>query len=59
MLQICASMSSAGGSQNEDLIGYLDDWAWVIDGATGIDDALVDDASIIVARADKPTGKAS
>ncbi|TWB34058.1 protein phosphatase 2C domain-containing protein [Nitrospirillum pindoramense] len=42
MLQVCALISEAGGtSANEDAAGHHGDWAWVIDGATGISGAAI------------------
>lgn len=45
MLQVCAAISDAGGTCNEDVVGSQGDWAWVIDGATGVSDARIDGIS--------------
>jgi len=44
-LEICAAVSDAGGSVNEDIVGYTGDCAWVIDGATGVGNGLTDESS--------------
>jgi len=41
-LHVCVSVSDAGGLINEDVVGHLGDWAWVIDGATGVGAPLLD-----------------
>ncbi|MEA1672653.1 protein phosphatase 2C domain-containing protein [Nitrospirillum sp. BR 11163] len=42
MFQVRALISDAGGtSANEDVAGHCGDWAWVIDGATGVSGATI------------------
>ncbi|TWB37079.1 protein phosphatase 2C domain-containing protein [Nitrospirillum viridazoti] len=46
MLQVCALISDAGGPlPNEDAAGHHGDWAWVIDGATGVSGATIEGLS--------------
>ncbi|TWB24403.1 protein phosphatase 2C-like protein [Nitrospirillum amazonense] len=45
-MQVCALISDAGGTApNEDAAGHHGDWAWVIDGATGVSGATIDGLS--------------
>jgi len=54
-LEICASLSAAGGPVNEDIVGHTSNCAWVIDGATGVGEGLTSgpsDASWFARTAD-------